>query len=144
MRELVIAVIEAYKEKDDAKKLPKIKACIKQIKVLKDVDKTFVDPETEKVTNLSSGLAFVEVTDDDLALFAVRYLNNMQLAGNRPLIVDFALDDARKMQKRTQKLEKHQRIALEKKDALKKEVRAEKRLKRFSEETGELTTVEPK
>lgn len=68
----------------------------------------------------------------------------MQLAGNRPLIVDFALDDARKMQKRTQKLEKHQRIALEKKDALKKEVRAEKRLKRFSEETGELTTVEPK
>jgi len=75
--------------------------------VLKDVDKTFVDPETEKVTNYSSGLAFVEVTDSDLALFAVRYLNNMQLAGNRPLIVDFALDDARKMQKRTQKLEKH-------------------------------------
>ena len=82
-------------------KLPKIKSLIKQVKVLKDVDKTFVDPETQKVTNLSSGLAFAEFSDPAISLFAVRYLNNMQLAGNRPLIVDFALDDARKVQKRT-------------------------------------------
>ena len=67
------------------------------MKVLKDVDKTFVDPVTQKVTNLSSGLAFVEFTDPEISLFAVRYLNNMQLAGNRPLVVDFALDDARKL-----------------------------------------------
>ncbi len=46
---------------------------------------------------MSSGLAFVEFTDPEISLFAVRYLNNMQLAGNRPLVVDFALDDARKL-----------------------------------------------
>lgn len=64
--------------------------------MLEDVDKTFVDADTQKVTNLSSGLAFVQLTDPALALFAVRYLNNMQLSG-RPLVVDFALDDARKV-----------------------------------------------
>ena len=46
LRELVVAVIEAFKESENAKKLPKTKACIKQIKVLKDIDKTFVDPVT--------------------------------------------------------------------------------------------------
>ena len=49
------------------------------------------------MTNFSSGLAFAEFSDPKISLFAVRYLNNMQLAGNRPLIVDFALDDARKV-----------------------------------------------
>mmetsp|Transcript_5023 Transcript_5023/g.6143 ORF Transcript_5023/g.6143 Transcript_5023/m.6143 type:complete len:94 (+) Transcript_5023:303-584(+) len=93
----MVAVIEAYKEHEQVTKLPKIKTLIKQVKVLQDADKTFIDPETQQVTNLFSGLAFVQLTDTDLALFTVRYLNNMQLAGNRPLIVDFALDDARKL-----------------------------------------------
>ena len=102
LRELMVAVIEAYKEhlsQDSAtpEKLPKIKTLIRQVKVLKDVDKTFVDPDTQKVINMSSGLAFAEFSDPKISLFAVRYLNNMQLAGNRPLIVDFALDDARKV-----------------------------------------------
>ena len=137
LRELMVAVVDAYKEQPNfTKKMPKIKTLIRQVKVLKDVDKTFVDPETQKVTNMSSGLAFAEFTDPDLSLFAVRYLNNMQLAGNRPLIVDFALDDARKVQKRAQKLEKHQRLAMEKKDADKKANRAEKRQKLQPEETG--------
>ena len=65
--------------------------------MLKDVDKTFIDPETQQAVNLSSGLAFVEFSEPELALFAVRYLNNMHLAGNRPLIVDFSLNDARKI-----------------------------------------------
>ena len=108
---------------------------IKQVKVLKDVDKTYVDADTQQATNLSSGLAFVQLADPDLALFAVRYLNNMQLSG-RPLIVDFALDDARKVQKRAHKLEKHQRLAMEKKEAAKKEARAAKRQKTGAEETG--------
>ena len=43
LRELMVAVIEAYKEENPTVKLPKIKLLIKQIKVLKDVDKTFVD-----------------------------------------------------------------------------------------------------
>ena len=94
--------------------------------MLKDVDKTFVN-ETGKVQNLASGLAFVEFTDPKISFFAVRYLNNMRLAGNKPLIVDFALDDARKLQKRSQKLEKHQRLAMERKEAEKKEARALKR-----------------
>lgn len=136
LRELMIAVIDAYKEQEKKTKLPKAKALIKQVKVLKDVDKTFVDPETQKVTNFSSGLAFAEFSDPDLSLFAVRYLNNMHLAGNRPLIVDFALDDARKLQKRTQKLEKHQRIALEAKQEKRKEVREMKRQKVKAEEIG--------
>jgi len=98
----MVAVIEAYREDQEQEtenpvKLPKIKSLIKQVKVLKDVDKTFVHPETQEVTNFSSGLAFAEFSEAAISLFAVRYLNNMQLAGNRPLIVDFALDDARKV-----------------------------------------------
>ena len=51
LRELMVAVIEAYKENETEQtgqpvKLPKIKTLIRQVKVLKDVDKTFVDPET--------------------------------------------------------------------------------------------------
>ena len=107
LRELMIAVVDAYREEDKTRKVAKAKHLIKQIKVLKDVDKTIVDPETQQVKNLSSGLAFAEFSEPEIALFAVRYLNNMQLAGNRPLVVDFALNDARKMQKRSQKLEKH-------------------------------------
>ena len=42
----MVAVIEAYKEHEKVTKLPKIKSLIKQVKVLKDVDKTFVGPET--------------------------------------------------------------------------------------------------
>lgn len=97
LRELMVAVVEAYKEANAGIKLPKPKHLIKQVKVLKDVDKTFVDPETQQVTNLSSGLAFTEFSIPALSLFAVHYLNNMHLAGNRPLVVDFALDDARKL-----------------------------------------------
>ena len=142
LRELMIAVIEAYKETEKKVKLPKAKSMIKQVKVLKDVDKTFVDPETQKVTNLSSGLAFVEFSDEDLALFAVRYLNNMHLAGNRPLIVDFALDDARKLQKRAQKLEKHQRIAMEAKQEKRKEMREMKRQRQKTEESSKSTGIQ--
>ena len=64
----------------------------------------------------------------------------MRLAGDRPLIVDFALDDARKLQKRTQKLEKHQRLAMERKEAEKKEARALKRQK--LNDNGEDTGIE--
>ena len=138
LRELMVAVLQAYKEgghADNNSKLGKAKQMIKQVKVLKDVDKTYVDADTQQATNLSSGLAFVQLADPDLALFAVRYLNNMQLSG-RPLVVDFALDDARKVQKRAHKLEKHQRLAMEKKEAAKKEARAAKRQKTGEEETG--------
>ena len=66
----------------------------------------------------------------------------MQLSGTRPLIVDFALDDARKLQKRAQKLEKHQRLAMEKKEEQKKEARQAKRQKTSADETGKSTGIE--
>ena len=72
---------------------------------------------------LSSGLAFCEFSDASIALYAVRYLNNLQLSANRGLVVDFALEDARKMFKRKMKLEKYAKIADEKK----KEARTERR-----------------
>jgi len=87
----------------------------------------------------SSGLAFVELSSHEAALFTVRYLNNMQLT-NRGLIVDFCLQDARKMFRRTQKLEKHQRLAMERKDAAKKERRTAKRAESRKPDT--ITTVE--
>ena len=43
---------------------------------------------------LASGMAFVEFKNENLSLFAVRYLNNMELAGKgKGLIVDFSLED---------------------------------------------------
>ena len=61
----------------------------------------------------------------------------MRLEGNKPLIVDFALDDARKVQQRNQKLEKHQRLAMERKEAAKKEARQAKRQKTSEKQTGQ-------
>lgn len=54
----------------------------------------------------------------------------MQLT-NRGLVVDFCLEDARKMQKRAQKLEKFAKIALQ----AKKDKRTEKRAEKREEET---------
>lgn len=76
---------------------------------------------------LSSGLAFVEFSEHELALYAVRYLNNLQLSGNRGLVVDFALEDARKMFKRKMKLEKYAKIAEDKKKEARTQRREEKR-----------------
>ena len=79
LRELCVAVVEAYKEnaKADQKnvKLPKLKQLIRQVKVLRDQDKEDNDGTT--ITKLSSGLAFCEFSEPDVALYAVRYLNNL-------------------------------------------------------------------
>jgi hypothetical protein len=135
LRALMITVMDQYKTatsgvKESSKKL------ITQTKILRDAEKTVqVDTSNANLKGdlgtsykASSGLAFVELATHEAALFTVRYLNNMQLT-SRGLIVDFCLQDARKMFRRTQKLEKHQRLAMEKKDALKKERRNEKRAK---------------
>lgn len=50
LRELMVAVIEAYKEEGHKMK-GKNKELIKQVKVLKDEEKTFVDQATGKVQN---------------------------------------------------------------------------------------------
>ena len=57
---------------------------------------------------MASGLAFAEFSEPLVALYAVRYLNNMFLGG-RGLVVDFALQDARKVHLRNTKIEKFQK-----------------------------------
>ena len=76
-----------------------MKNLIKQVKVLRDGEKTELD-EKNQLIKLSSGLAFCEFSEPEIALYAVRYLNNMQLNGARGLVVDFSLEDARKLHSR--------------------------------------------
>jgi len=45
-------------------------------------------------------LGFAEFGDEDLALFSLRYLNNMELVTGKGLIADFSLEDARALHKR--------------------------------------------
>lgn len=59
---------------------------------------------------LASGLGFAEFDDEDLALFALRYLNNMQIVTNKGIIADFSLEDARALHKRELKQEKQKKI----------------------------------
>ena len=64
---------------------------------------------------LASGLGFAEFDDEALALFAIRYLNNMQLVSNKGLIVDYSLEDARALHLREKRLERQKKVATEKK-----------------------------
>jgi RNA recognition motif-containing protein len=97
LRALMITVMDAFKAanltvKESAKKL------ITQTKILRDAEKTVqVDTSNKDLKGdlgtsfkASSGLAFVELSSAEAALFTVRYLNNMQLT-SRGLIVDFCL-----------------------------------------------------
>jgi RNA recognition motif-containing protein len=97
LRALMITVMDAFKTanptvKESAKKL------ITQTKILRDAEKTVqVDTSNKDLKGdlgtsfkASSGLAFVELSSAEAALFTVRYLNNMQLT-SRGLIVDFCL-----------------------------------------------------
>ena len=86
-----------------------------------------MDDTTGQMLKLSSGLAFCEFAEHELASYAVRYLNNLQLSGNRGLIVDYALEDARKMFKRKMKIEKFAKIADEKRKEARQQRREEKR-----------------
>ena len=103
--------------KEDYLKQYKNKKLIAQIKVMRDEQKTDASGE-----QLASGMAFVEFRNEALALYAVRYLNNMELTGkNRGLIVDFSMEDQRALFKRKEKIEKWRKIAKEEKDKQKVE-----------------------
>ena len=66
---------------------------------------------------LASGIAFVELKLEPLALYVVRYLNNLELAGkSRGLIVDFSMEDQRALFKRKEKIEKWRKVAKEDKE----------------------------
>ncbi len=66
------------------------------MKILRDQEKS----DSQTGDKLASGLGFAEFDDEDLALYAIRYLNNMELTNNRPLIADFSLEDVRAIHKR--------------------------------------------
>lgn len=98
--------------KEEYKAQYKNKKLILQIKVMRDEQKTDATGES-----LASGMAFVEFKNEALALYAVRFLNNMELTGkNRGLVVDFSMEDQRALFKRKEKIEKWRKIAKEEKE----------------------------
>lgn len=72
---------------------------------MRDKEKTATS-EGGETTQLASGLAFAEFSEHKYAMHVVNYLNNIQLNNSRNLIVDFALDDARKVRLRQQRMDK--------------------------------------
>lgn len=132
LKQLMLTVCDAFRQKNPGCKQSS-KQLIIQVKILRDAEKTVAvneeNPNDLTAANLgksfkqSSGLAFVELSNEDAALYAVRHLNNLQLTPNKGLIVDFCLQDARKLYHRQLKLDKHRKIAEEKKLKLKKEKR---------------------
>ena len=100
------------------------KKYLKQVKILRDENK--VDQDGEK---LPSGLGFAEFEDEALALFAIRYLNNMELTANKGLIADYSLEDARVIHKREQRFERIKKVNLDKKREAKKDSKADPKAK---------------
>ena len=97
LKELMNIVAEEWlKTKPDVlKQEGHKKKWVKQVKVLRDEQKE--GPTGEKQ---ASGIGFAEFENDALAMFALRYLNNMELVVNKGLIADLSLEDARALHKR--------------------------------------------
>jgi len=89
----------------------KNKKLLKHVKIMRDEEKR----DTLTGDKLASGQAFVEFHSEDMALFAVRYLNNMEIIAKRGLIVDFAMEDQRALFKRKEKIDRWRQIAKDKK-----------------------------
>ena len=77
-------------DKTEYLKMYKNKKLLSHGKIMRDGEK-----QDEKGDELPSGQGFVEFTKPELALFAVRYLNNLEIAARRGLIVDFSMEDQR-------------------------------------------------
>lgn len=77
-----------------------------QFKILKDKGKTDQEGKPK-----NSGIGFIEVTNPSLAMYYINNMNNFIMNKKRPrgLIIDFALEDHRKLLKRNQKLESVQK-----------------------------------
>jgi len=91
MKELMLVVAKEWSKtlsSDDFKSKYHSKKLITHIKVMKDGEKT-----DEHGDPLASGQAFVEFRDEELAKYAVRYLNNYEVVPTKGLIVDFSMED---------------------------------------------------
>ena len=118
-----MVVIEEWlkaNNKEAASSKSQKKKYLKQVKILRDEQK--LDANGEK---LPSGLGFAEFDDESLALFAIRYLNNMELVPTKGLISDYSLEDARALHKREKRLDRQKQQAFEKKKELKKQQKTE-------------------
>ena len=99
--------------KEESIKKYRSKKLISHVKIMRDEQKT--DADTNDA--LPSGQAFVEFTNEDLAMFAVRYLNNMEMVPQKGLIVDFSMEDQRALFKRKEKIERWRQIAKDRKSS---------------------------
>jgi nucleolar protein 4 len=90
---------------DEQKEINKHKL-VYQFKVLKDQAKT---DEVGKPKN--SGIGFIEVTNPELAMYYINNMNNFVMNKKKPrgMIIDFSIEDHRKLLKRSQKLESVQK-----------------------------------
>lgn len=114
LKELMKVVADEWSKTlsaEDFKTHFKGKKLIKHAKIMKDQVKT--DSETGDA--LGSGIGFVEFSNEDLALYAVRYLNNYEIVSSKGLIADFSMEDQRALFKRKEKIERWRTIASEKK-----------------------------
>jgi len=120
LKELMKVVAEEWSHtlsKEEKREAYRNKKLISHTKIMRDEQKT--DSVTGE--SLPSGQAFVEFTNADLALFGVRYLNNMEIVPKKGLIVDFSMEDQRALFKRKEKIERWRKIAQEKKNEMKSE-----------------------
>ena len=69
--------------------------------------------DTDTGEALGNGQAFVEFISEDLAYYAVRYLNNYELVPGKVLSCDFSIEDQRALFKRKEKIERWRNIAKE-------------------------------
>jgi RNA recognition motif-containing protein len=114
LKELMKVVAAEWAKTLDAQKLKteyKHKKLVAHIKIMRDESKT--DNETGE--SLASGQAFVEFYSEELAMFAVRWLNNYELVPTKGLIVDFSMEDQRALFKRKEKIERWRSIAKQEK-----------------------------
>jgi hypothetical protein len=124
LKELMMVVIDEWLKstgQGPANTKSQKKKYLKQVKILRDEQKV----DTSSGEKLPSGIGFAEFDDENLALFAIRYLNNMEIVPNKGLISEYSLEDARALHKREVRLEKQKKIAFEKKKEQKKQDKAD-------------------
>ena len=100
------------------KEVNKVKL-LPQLKILEDKNK--VDASGK---HKSSGIGFIEVGDHRLAMYFINNMNNfvMNPKNQKGLILDFSLEDHRKLLKRKQKLESLKKKLKEAKEDDEKEI----------------------
>jgi len=129
--------VETLEEKD--KKGLKQTKLIHQYKILKDPNDL-----DEEGNPKSCKIGFIEVSDHRLGLYLIRNMNNFVVnpRTKRGIIMDFTLEDHRKLLKRKQKLEsQHKKQKIEKESKEGKPVRKPKKDKKKQEEKSKLKTL---